>query len=179
MWRKKREPWKGLVAGLAGGLVASWTMDEFQAAWIKVSQKLKSRDGQQLQQQQQQQSQSQAESEPPLEKVAGHVSKIVLHRELSLDEKKKLAPVVHYAFGAAMGGLYGALAEVVPAARTGFGTAYGALVFVGVDEAGLTALGLAKKPTEYPLSTHVNALASHLVYGATTEGIRRLVCRAL
>jgi len=28
--------WKGLVAGLAGGLVASWTMNQFQAAWTRI-----------------------------------------------------------------------------------------------------------------------------------------------
>jgi hypothetical protein len=31
--------WKGLVAGLAGGLVASWTMNQFQAAWRRVAAK--------------------------------------------------------------------------------------------------------------------------------------------
>src|SRR5687767_15084621 len=29
--------WKGLVAGLAGGLIASWTMNQFQAAWMRVA----------------------------------------------------------------------------------------------------------------------------------------------
>ena len=29
--------WKGLVAGLAGGLVASWTMNQFQAVWSRVA----------------------------------------------------------------------------------------------------------------------------------------------
>jgi hypothetical protein len=29
--------WKGLVAGLAGGLVASWTMNQFQAAWTRMA----------------------------------------------------------------------------------------------------------------------------------------------
>src|SRR5262249_44151930 len=28
--------WKGMVAGLAGGLVASWTMNQFQAAWTRI-----------------------------------------------------------------------------------------------------------------------------------------------
>ena len=31
--------WKGLVAGLAGGLIASWTMNQFQAAWMSVAAK--------------------------------------------------------------------------------------------------------------------------------------------
>jgi hypothetical protein len=36
-------------------------------------------------------------------------------------------------------------------------------------------VGLAKWPTEYPLSTHVYALASHFVYGLTAEAVRRAV----
>ena len=28
--------WKGVVAGLAAGLVASWTMNQFQAAWTRI-----------------------------------------------------------------------------------------------------------------------------------------------
>src|SRR5262245_3889701 len=28
---------KGIIVGLAGGLVASWTMNQFQAAWMKLA----------------------------------------------------------------------------------------------------------------------------------------------
>ncbi|HEX5601122.1 MAG TPA: hypothetical protein VFX63_01185, partial [Pyrinomonadaceae bacterium] len=28
---------KGMVAGLAGGLLASWTMNQFQAAWTRIA----------------------------------------------------------------------------------------------------------------------------------------------
>jgi putative membrane protein len=28
--------WKGLTAGIAGGLVASWVINQFQAAWSKA-----------------------------------------------------------------------------------------------------------------------------------------------
>ncbi len=175
MWRRKKrpEPWKGAAAGLVGGLVASWTMNQFQAGWKKAAEKLKNgREGQQQQQQQ-----SQSGSEGPTEKVAGTVSHAVLRRDLSEQEKKKYGPVVHYAFGSAMGGLYGGIAELMPQARAGFGTVYGTALFAGVDELGLATLKLAKAPTEYPLSTHVYALASHCVYGVTTEAVRRLLRR--
>jgi hypothetical protein len=29
--------WKGIVAGAVGGLVACWTMDQFQKVWTSVS----------------------------------------------------------------------------------------------------------------------------------------------
>ena len=35
--RDQGELWKGLVAGLIGGLVASWAMNRFQDVWIKLS----------------------------------------------------------------------------------------------------------------------------------------------
>ena len=40
-------------------------------------------------------------------------------------------------------------------------------------------LGLSKPPTEVPVSKHVYALASHFVYGLTTDLVRRAVRSAL
>jgi hypothetical protein len=40
-------------------------------------------------------------------------------------------------------------------------------------------LGLSKPPIKYPVSTHVYALASHLVYGLTAELVRRNLRKAL
>ncbi len=161
-----------MAAGLAGGLVASWTMNQFQAGWSKVSE----RGGRRAANSKcRRQAQAQGDNEGPTQKLAGAVSATVLRRELSTEEKRKFAPVVHYAFGAVMGGVYGVLAEMMPRSKVGFGTAYGTAVFAGVDEAGLAVLGLAKSPVAYPLSTHAYALASHVVYGATTEGVRRAI----
>ena len=78
-----------------------------------------------------------------------------------------------------MGGLYGALAEIAPIAIIGFGLAFGAIFWVAADEAAVPALGLSKSPTESPLSTHASALASHLVYGLTTDLVRRALRSAL
>lgn len=41
------------------------------------------------------------------------------------------------------------------------------------------ALGLSKKPAEYPAAVHAQALASHLVYGLTTDLVRRGLLRVL
>jgi len=40
-------------------------------------------------------------------------------------------------------------------------------------------MSLSKPARDYPLSTHAYAIASHLVYGVTTEMVRREVRRAL
>ena len=43
------------------------------------------------------------------------------------------------------------------------------------DEIAVPALGLSRKPTEYPLSSRSAwiGLASHLVYGVSTEAVRK------
>jgi uncharacterized membrane protein YagU involved in acid resistance len=52
-------------------------------------------------------------------------------------------------------------------------------VWLLADELAVPAAGLSKSPKEFPLTTHIYALASHLVYGWITETVRRAVRRAL
>jgi putative membrane protein len=79
----------------------------------------------------------------------------------------------------ASGDVYSAVVEFEPATTAGAGLPFGAAVWLFADEIVVPALGLSKPATEYPLSTHAYALASHLVYGVTTELVRREVRRAL
>jgi putative membrane protein len=158
--------WKGALAGAVAGLAASWTMNQFQTGLSKI-QKQSGRDD------------SQGEGEPATAKAANLAAETVLRRELSEQEKKKAAPYIHYGFGAAMGALYGVLAEEFPASTAGFGTAYATGLFLIADEGAVPALRLGKRPEEYPLSTHAQALASHLVYGLSAESVRRGVRAAL
>jgi putative membrane protein len=82
---------------------------------------------------------------------------------------------VHYAFGAINGAIYGVLADALPPGRAANGMLFGAALWLGADEIMLWGLGISKKPTEYAASTHVYALASHLVYGLTLETVRRAI----
>lgn len=107
-------------------------------------------------------------------KTAGAVAESVFDRPLSREEKKKASPFVHYVFGTTMGGAYGAAAEKLPDVKRGNGLPFGAAVFLGADEIAVPALGLAQQSLwETPIQDHVYSLASHLVYGATTELVRR------
>jgi len=81
--------------------------------------------------------------------------------------------------GVTSGAIYGAMAEVVPLATVCEGTGFGAAVWVVADEGIVPALGLSRDSSEYPASIHVYSLASHLVYGVTTELVRRAVRKAL
>jgi putative membrane protein len=174
---------KGMVAGLAGGLLASWTMNQFQAAWTRMAeggekshgaQSMKPSEGSQGEQANDTHEQDDATVE-----TAKAISKTVFGHELQESEKEPAGAAVHYAFGTLSGGLYGALAEITPQVTTAAGLPFGAGFWLLADEISVPLLGLAKGPTEYPVSTHVYALASHLVYGVTAELGRRAVRQVL
>src|SRR6185295_14305685 len=104
--------WKGLVAGLAGGLVASWTMNQFQAAWTRIQEgSEKSHGAQSMQPSEGSKGQGEdtKEQDDATVKVAKVISEGVLGHELQESEKKPAGTAVHYAFGTVTGGLYGAL----------------------------------------------------------------------
>ncbi len=158
--------WKGALAGAAAGLAASWTMNQFQTGWSKIQQKTSGEC-------------QQGQDEDATMKAANLVAEKALHRELTKDEKKKAAPYFHYGFGTLMGALYGVLTEEFPSAKTGFGTAFATGLFLVADEGAVPALRLSRPAKEVPLSSHMEALASHLVYGLSTESVRRGVRTAL
>ena len=175
--------WKGIVAGLAGGLVASWTMNQFQAAWTRLAENSEKAHGaQSMQPSEGSKGDGQDANEQDDDatvKTARAISEGVFGHELQESEKKSAGTAVHYAFGTVTGGLYGALAEVVPQVTTATGVPFGAAFWLLADEISVPLLGLSKGPTEYPVSTHAYALASHLVYGATAELSRRAVRQIL
>lgn len=168
---RTREPqlWKGIVAGAAAGLAASWIMTQFQTAWSKMQQQRQSEPVEQGQEQ----------TEDATMKTAGAIARTVFRTELSREQKKRLSPAVHYAFGTTMGALYGAISEELPATKSGWGTLFGSALFIGADEIAIPLFGLAGSITDTPLNLHLYAWASHLVYGAAVESIRRPVRAAL
>ena len=174
---------KGMVAGLAGGLLASWTMNQFQAAWTRIAEGTEKSHGAQSMQpsegSQGEQGQDTGDQDDATVKTARAISKNVFGHELQESEKETAGAAVHYAFGTLTGGLYGALAEVTPQVTSGGGLPFGAGFWLLADEISVPLLGLSKGPSEYPVSTHVYSLASHLVYGMTAEMSRRALRRVM
>ncbi|HSU87165.1 MAG TPA: DUF1440 domain-containing protein [Chthoniobacterales bacterium] len=159
---------KGLLAGVAGGLLASFLMEQFQVAWSAVSESIqpsKKRAG--------------GKSEPTTVKAADLISEKVTGHKVPADYKPIAGQAVHYGMGAASAAVYGVLAEVTPIVTIGEGAGFGTGVWLLADELAVPAAGLSKSPKEFPLTTHIYALASHLVYGWITETVRRAVRRAL
>jgi putative membrane protein len=159
-----REPrvWKGVIAGIAGGLAASWAMNQFQTQLWKRSPQPAHQGG-----------------DDATVKAASAIAEAFNHRALADDEKKLAGQAVHYVFGSTMGGVYGGVAEVMPAAAKGWGLPFGTAMWLCADEIAVPAFGLAGSAADTPPSIHAYALASHLVYGLTSEGVRRTVRAAL
>ncbi|HUQ31778.1 MAG TPA: DUF1440 domain-containing protein [Pyrinomonadaceae bacterium] len=187
--KKKSDVLKGALSGFIGGLVASLTMNQFQEALGRLiegiekphgAQSLKPSGGQSAVQEIKREPEANSEEqEDATEKIAVAISENVFGHEMDKDEKEAAGAVVHYAFGAAMGGVYGIAVEVAPEASAAFGIPFGAVFWLAADEVAVPLLGLAKPPSEYPLTTHAYSLASHLVYGLTAEAVRRVVRKAL
>lgn len=181
---QKQNLWKGLAAGLAGGLVASWTMNQFQAAWTKTAEGFEKPHGAQSMQPSEGEAPGQAvenkeQQDDATVKAARTISENILGHELKESEKNTAGAAVHYAFGTVTGGLYGAVAEFAPTVTTAAGLPFGVVFWVVADETVVPLLGLSQGPAKYPLSTHAYSLASHLVYGLTAEITRRAVRTAL
>ena len=168
MRKRKHRYLKGVLAGMIGGFVGSWTMNQFSSGVGQLEKKWQASEGNG----QPGKSDSNAD-EAATTLLAQRISQAVRGRKLTDNEKKTAEPIVHYGFGTLVGGLYGFLNEVTPLTRKGAGAAYGTAVWLGGDEIAVPALELSKPSLSYPLGVHAQALASHLVYGFTSEGVRR------
>lgn len=150
---------KGLAAGIVAGLAAAWIMGQFHALVFRVP----------------------GLSPPPAAgkdstvKTAAAISERLLHHELRPEEEQAAGSAVHYAFGAGVGGLYGATAEIAPVVARAAGLPFGIAVWLGAHVITVPALGLAQPITRAPAPFEAVELAAHLVYGAATELLRRLL----
>ena len=186
--------WKGLAAGLVGGLVASWTMNRFQDVWSKLAKGIEGLSDNEFENvwggftggvNESSDAQSSKLSPTPevqddtTVRTASAISEALFDHKLTPSEKKFAGPAVHYTLGTGVGGLYGAAAEIAPKVTAGSGLPFGGVFWLVVDEGAVPLLGLSKGPTAYPLSTHVYALSSHFVYGLTAEIVRRAVRKAM
>ncbi|MEH3107027.1 MAG: DUF1440 domain-containing protein [Sphingomonas fennica] len=151
---------RGIVAGAVAGIVASYAMDGFQAAAAA----LVPDDG---------------GSEPATEQAADAAARAVTGRDLADDAKPLGGQAIHYLFGAGLGIAYGVAAEFRPSVTAGYGTAYALGTATLFDEAAVPALGLGPAPWRTDASGHAYSYLSHLVFGGTSELVRRQVAATL
>jgi hypothetical protein len=182
----------GAIAGAVGGLAASWVMNQFIIATQRRAEQADADRSERQQarqpnssasspQQQKETRQRQSEGgsdngggEDATVKTAELISRNLFDHELSQKEKEVAGPIVHYAYGALIGSVYGAVAEAWPAIATGFGMPYGVAVWALGDEIAVPALRLGPPPAEVPAEKHADFLASHIVYGIALDFARRV-----
>ncbi len=161
---------RGILAGVAGGLAAAWVMNQWSAGpGSALNKKL-------MTPEEQEKVAANSDGEDATMKAADGLSTPVQGgQHLTSEQKEKGGPIVHYTYGALVGGLYGGLAEYSKVVRSGFGTTYGSVLFIGGDLVAVPAFGLAEPLDKFPAASYAGPFTSHLVFGATTEVVRRIV----
>ncbi len=179
---------KGLAAGIIGGLAASVVMNQFQKILSRRLLGEESSHGAQSLQQgaphhgagRMLEEQGKEESnDDSAERLAQTISVGLFDRELNEREKDIGGTALHYAYGISMGAVYGAAAEISDKVTIGAGMPYGAFIWLGADEGVVPLLGLSKSSGEYPFSINASAFSSHIVYGLTTELVRKAARKLL
>jgi hypothetical protein len=117
--------YKGIAAGVAGGLAGSLAMNQFQELWGKLMENEERPHGaQSLQQGSPEHGIGRELAERGVDepddnaavRTGNAVSEFVLDHHLTKSEKETAGAIAHYAMGVTSGAIYGAVAEVVPAA---------------------------------------------------------------
>lgn len=162
-----------ILGGIVGGLAGSFVMEHFQRTLGRISPEVGGAPGGGGQQYRQPQ------SEPPTYKAADLVAEATTGHAVPESKRPLAGAAVHYAFGGAVGAIYGAAAAHNPDVASGWGLPFGASVWLIADELGMPALGLAPPPSAHPAKDHATTLASHLVFGMVTECVRHSVVTIL
>ncbi len=140
---------KGLIAGLVGGILATGAKTLAEKIYPP---------------------RTHGEPEPPAvlaEKVAGH--------PLDGTQKVVATETIHWAFGAATGAAYGALAEWYPAATAREGANFGMTLMALTHEGALPAMGLSADPADQTSREKSSEMVTHVVFGIVCETVRRFV----
>ena len=147
----------GALAGLAGGLAASFAVERFE----KLRSAIAPGDDRDVE-------------DPPNVKVAEMAARAASGHGLSNSAKQSGGAAVHYGLGAMLGIAYGIAAELNPRVTAGFGTAFGAAAALALEETLVPAAGITDPPWEIPLDKHVAGMTSHLLFGLVTESVRSM-----
>ncbi len=172
------------MAGLAGGVVASFVMNRFQEAWTAAAigpsrLRFHFEQGGQIKKSARHRPWTVEKSESATSKAANALWRLVRGRSLHGRKRQRAGSALHYAFGAISGAVYGVAAERFPFVAVARGTAFGTVVWLFADEIFVPVAGLSKSPDKYPAAAHAQSLAAHFVYGAVTDGVRRRLRTAL
>ena len=148
-----------MLAGVVGGVAASFVMDLVQNGWAAVFEKNRAED----------------ERDEEVDGIASVVR--VLGRfvpALGSERRSNLAArIVHYVFGVGFAVAYVYGTERAPALATSSGIAFGSGLFVLSDRVLIPVLKLGRSWSRYSRSERANAYVSHVAYGVVLELARQ------
>ncbi len=98
-----------------------------------------------------------------------------VEKDLSEKAKTNLSYAGHFAYGAAVGVVYGTLISQIAKPNAANGAAYGLAIWAGSYLGWLPAMHILTPATEHPARRNALMIASHVVYGAVLgETVQRL-----
>jgi len=161
----------GMLAGALGGLAGTWAMNEAQRKWTLAvdGEAPHSAAGKHDAREWQERTEGQNSNEIAAQTVAD----ATIGRRLDDRELGMAAALMHYAFGTAVGALYGAFAARHPGRASGIG--FGLTVWLLADEIAMPLLGLSESTLRRPAEKRLQSIAAHMVFGMTAEFTRRTV----
>jgi putative membrane protein len=157
--------WRGVIAGVVGGVTAAGAMSVVHKGLIEIA--VAARQAKPAAKQQQ--------DEDATVKTADGITRWLVHRPLPEEKRPLAGSLVHYAFGASVGAVYGAVADVFPRITMMVGVPLGLTVWLGAHVITVPALGLAEPLTRQPRSKETLELLLHVIYGVVTEVVRRIL----
>jgi len=107
--------------------------------------------------------------------IVGRAASALGHQPLTDAQRINAQHVIHYVFGAGLGIAYSGVARRWPAATRGAGTLAGLAIYAGTHGSVLPALGIQRPPWRLAPAAVAWEAASHLLFGAALETVRRLV----
>lgn len=166
---------RGILAGIIGGLAGTWAMNHAQRAWTHAvdGEAPESAAGEHDARDWQERSEGRNSNEIAAQMLANRV----IGRDLDGGELAIAAALLHFTFGAAMGGLYGAYVD--RRSRNATGIAFGLMVWLFADEIAMPVLGLSDSTLRRPVEKRLQSVTAHIVFGLATELTRDVVQRQL
>jgi uncharacterized membrane protein YagU involved in acid resistance len=183
MRRPSAIPRGSLVAGAIGGLAGTVAMSLFEITWSSLASPPRparrlEHAGRGPRHAAQSEPRSHEKPRSTSEQLIDTISHKLLDHEPTQPQREYLGSAFHYAFGAAAGTIYAALAPRYPKLTAARGALYGLLVWLLADELLVPALRIADPPWRSPLRLHLYSIGAHLAYGLGLDSTRRLVHQA-
>lgn len=151
---------KQVAGGATAGIVAAFAMQQFVTLWHSTKGR-KLQDGA-----------FGLDREADINAAQG-LWQFLFGKNLTEGEAITVARVMHYGYSAAASTGYTALVRRNPIFQAGFGTLYGAVLWLIGDEIAITLMRLSD-PRSKTKASHSIAFAAHLVFGSVTELSRRI-----